>query len=306
MKSFAVDLDALLTVAAAILDSSGVLLGANAGFLRLLPGEGEPSIGDNVARFFIQPAFAALVAAADSQSDGYRGLMTIGDYDGKTRTLRGRAWRAGPRIRVLAEYDIADLERSLDVLTELNQESSVTTQALARENIARKRREVMIVEASLTDPLTGVGNRRRLDQALANEISRSERTGDRLSALMADLDHFKRINDTYGHDVGDKVLAAFGELLREHVRATDIATRFGGEEFVVLFPHTGREHALDTAERIRAAFAARHLEPLQDPVTASFGAAELMAGERAESLLQRLDSALYRAKHAGRNRVVAG
>jgi two-component system cell cycle response regulator len=90
-----------------------------------------------------------------------------------------------------------------------------------------------------------------------------------LCALMADLDHFKRVNDTYGHEAGDKILAAVGDLLRRQTRATDIVARFGGEEFVVLMPHTYLENALGTAERIRAAVAACRVEPLPDPVTAT-------------------------------------
>ena len=112
---------------------------------------------------------------------------------------------------------------------------------------------------------------------------------------MADLDHFKRVNDTYGHEAGDKVLAAFSDLLRRCTRATDVVARFGGEEFVVLMPATDLAQASAIAERIRGEFAACRVEPLPDPVTASFGVAQLAAGEQGPALLRRADGALARA-----------
>jgi len=306
VKSFSVDLDALLTVAAAVLDADGVLLEANAGFLRLLPADRAQPVGTKVARFFIQPAFAKLVAAMDANAHaGHRGLLTIGDPDGRTRTLRGHVWRNAVGIRVFAEYDIVEMEALNDAMLAINRESSAAHHALAAANVAMKQREVRIVEASLTDTLTGVGNRRRLDQALAMELSRVERSGGTLGAIMADIDHFKAVNDGYGHGTGDKVLARFGELLRSQTRPTDIVARFGGEEFIVLMPHTGIAQAMVKAEQLRSALAAGPIEPLPAPLTSSFGVAELADGEQGESFLSRADAALYRAKAQGRNRVVA-
>lgn len=263
MKSFAADLDALLTVAAAVLDADGVLLEANAGFLRLLPAAIATPIGAKISRFFIQPNFAALRASMnDTPSAGYRGLLTIGDRNGTTRTLLGRTWRCDDGIQMLAEYDIVELERFADEMLDLNRESSLAQNALIRESVTMKQRERWILEASLTDALTGLGNRRRLDQALATEISRTRRAGGLLSALMLDIDHFKCINDTYGHSVGDTVLARVGALLRSHTRPTDIVTRFGGEEFVVLMPDAGLAQAAVKAELLRTMLAAEMMGPI--------------------------------------------
>ncbi|MEO8751161.1 MAG: GGDEF domain-containing protein [Casimicrobiaceae bacterium] len=305
MKSFAVDLDVLLSVAAAVLDASGVLLEANAGFLRLLPADCVQPLGSRIARYFIQPAFAVLVAAADSNDGpGYRGRMTIGDPNGRTRTLTGRAWRTDALIRVFAEYDIADLERLTDAMLELNRESSFAHHALASANLTLKQREEEIVEVSLSDELTGVGNRRKLDRALATEVRRVRAGGGSLSAIMIDLDHFKRINDEYGHGAGDLVLARVGALLRKHTRSSDIVTRFGGEEFIVLMPHTGLAQAAFKAEQLRTLLAREVVEPLTHAVTSSFGVAELTNDDDEASFLRRVDAALYRAKESGRNRVV--
>ena len=307
MPLFAPELEPLLAIAAAALDESGALIKANAGFLKLINAQRPQPIGADVARFFIQPDFAAFVRAhAGDDGEIHRGLLTMGDYTGRTRSLRGRVWRVDGRLRVLAEYDIEDLERLQDAVLQLNRDYASAQLDLAQANLKLQQREAEIVAISLTDPLTGVGNRRRLEQALALEVRRVERTGGKLCAAMGDLDHFKRVNDDYGHEAGDKVLAAFGDLLRRNTRSIDILTRFGGEEFVVLMPHTDLEQAVAVADRVRAALAGCHIEPLPDPVTASFGVAELAAGEQGDALLGRADGALYEAKRSGRNRVVAG
>ena len=301
MNTFPAELDSLLTVVAAVCDAEGVLLEGNTGFGRLLPPDFANPTGRRVGRFFIQPSFAALLAQLDSGD--YRGLITIGEYAGKTRTVLGHVWRSSFGIQVLAEFDIVELERLTDALLDLNRTGATTQHTLVRDNVALRHREVQIVEASLTDPLTGVGNRRKLDQALATEISRARRTGGTLSIAMADIDHFKEVNDRYGHGAGDTVLERFGAILIRVSRTTDIVARFGGEEFVVLMPHTNLDQAAAKAERLRIALAQEILEPLGQPVTASFGVAELIDGESAQALLSRVDKAMYEAKTSGRNRV---
>ena len=304
MKSFTIDIDTLQTVAAAILDANGVLLEANAGFLRLLPATFTRPIGAEVARFFIQPAFAALSAAADSGAgDGYRGLLTIADHAGKTRTLHGRVWRSASTLRILAEYDIAALEALNDAMLDLNRESSVARRALSQANVSLTQRAEQSVEASLTDALTGVGNRRKLDQALQAEISRVRRNGGVLSAIMMDIDHFKRINDEYGHGAGDRVLVNLVTLLKSQFRLTDVVTRFGGDEFVVLMPYADLARATSKAEQLRSLLAGQIMEPLENTVTASFGVAQLSGEDEPKSFLARIDTALYQAKADGRNRV---
>ena len=135
-KVLAAELDELLAVVACVVDGDATLLAANAGFRRLLPAARPAAIGTRVAHFFIQPSFDSLRAAADARADGYRGLMTLGDHAGRTRTLRGHAWRTAAGIGVLAEYDVAELERLADAMLDLNRESSVAQTSLARANIA--------------------------------------------------------------------------------------------------------------------------------------------------------------------------
>ncbi|WP_310057740.1 sensor domain-containing diguanylate cyclase [Lysobacter niastensis] len=173
-----------------------------------------------------------------------------------------------------------------------------------RTEQALRESEAAVRALSMTDPLTGLANRRRLDEALRSEIHRVQRYGGRLSAVITDLDHFKRVNDEHGHQVGDSLLNEFAHLIRAHCRETDLVARFGGEEFVILMPEVGVAEALACAERMRSALAQQIIPPLTQPVTASFGAAELVPGESEGSLLRRADKALYRGKAAGRNCVV--
>lgn len=305
MKLFAVDVELLTSVAAGILDAHGVLLAANPGLLRLFPETAVSPVGAPATSFFVQPSFASLLSQMERCGpDGYRGLLTVGDAATQTRTLAGRVWRTTTDIRLLAEHDIAALERHNDAMLGLTHESVVTQYATAQANVVLKQRGAQSAEESLTDTLTGVGNRRKLDQALSSELSRVRRNGSALSVIMTDIDHFKRINDEFGHGAGDAVLARFGSLLKAETRPTDIVARFGGEEFVVLMPHTTLAQAASKAERFRCALEQERIAPLTRPLTASFGVVEYANAEDTESFLRRVDNALYQAKEGGRNRVV--
>ncbi|MFO0611629.1 MAG: diguanylate cyclase [Polyangiaceae bacterium] len=162
------------------------------------------------------------------------------------------------------------------------------------------------------DPLTGIANRRAFVQAMSAEISRSRRYDHPVSILLLDVDHFKSVNDLHGHIVGDHVLALVGASLSQALRRTDVAGRWGGEEFAVLLPHTDATGAETVAERLREAVAgsARTIPgpagsvAAQIPITVSVGVACLEPNESWETLLGRADHAMYRAKRLGRNRVV--
>jgi diguanylate cyclase (GGDEF)-like protein len=156
---------------------------------------------------------------------------------------------------------------------------------------------------AFSDMLTGLPNRRMGYQLLQSQIALAGRSGRSLSVCLWDIDHFKRINDTYGHDVGDQVLRAISAQLSAHLRLSDTLIRWGGEEFVVVLPETSLAAALLVAERMRVAVAGMHLA---DGVraTASFGVSCYDGVEMLEQLLQRADQALYAAKSAGRNRVM--
>ncbi|WP_377288361.1 PleD family two-component system response regulator [Rhizobium sp. SG2393] len=166
------------------------------------------------------------------------------------------------------------------------------------------------IELAVTDGLTGLHNRRYLDNHLKLLIDRAVARGRELSLCITDIDRFKSVNDTYGHDVGDAVIREFARRIRSTVRGADLACRYGGEEFVVVMPDTTRETAESVAERLR--FIVESI-PFTIPggegplsITASLGIASLVPGEDTpETLVRRADRALYEAKNSGRNRVVA-
>ncbi len=160
-------------------------------------------------------------------------------------------------------------------------------------------------EDAATDPLTGVLNRKLLSIFVENAIQHRARTGEPVTVASFDLDHFKRVNDTKGHDAGDRVLRNFADLLRRRCRRTDKIFRVGGEEFLVLLPGTDAENALRVAEALRSAVEANPLSPDHE-VTVSVGVATLQSGEGMDTWLKRSDESLYRAKASGRNRVETG
>src|SRR4051812_18373631 len=157
-----------------------------------------------------------------------------------------------------------------------------------------------------TDSLTGLPNRRGLDDTLKRLVAHANRTHTPVSLIAIDLDHFKEINDTCGHEKGDEVLAAFGVMLRTSLRGGDFAARAGGEEFVVVLPETDRSGAMHVAEHLRRATEALTVPLLSARVTASFGVATLPDDALdVDGLLRLADRALYAAKQRGRNRVEA-
>ncbi|HQY75426.1 MAG TPA: diguanylate cyclase [Rhodoferax sp.] len=162
-------------------------------------------------------------------------------------------------------------------------------------------------EQAHRDPLTGLYNRRYLDTAMARELARCQREGQPLSVLMLDLDFFKRVNDQFGHAAGDEVLKGLATLLTQHTRSSDVACRFGGEEFLVLLPNMSLAAALDKAEQWRQAFAAQTVLWDGSPIrtTLSIGVATFPEhGQTQDALVRSADQALYQAKSAGRDRTV--
>jgi diguanylate cyclase (GGDEF)-like protein len=164
-----------------------------------------------------------------------------------------------------------------------------------------ERERAQFRQDALHDALTGLSNRRAFDEALARETAQAHRSGQPLSLVAFDLDHFKQVNDTHGHDLGDQVLVELAGLVRGLSRAGDLPARWGGEEFTWLLPGVDQATAPQLAERLRAAVAA-HPFP-GGPLTISLGTATLRSGEEGSSLFTRADTALYAAKRAGRNRV---
>lgn len=177
--------------------------------------------------------------------------------------------------------------------------------ARVRAALRTKRLQNMLIENACIDPLTGLPNRRALLERLDQEWARAKRRNGMLSFIMADIDHFKRINDTYGHDIGDKVLSEIGRAIFAYCRSSDLAARYGGEEFAIIVPDENAGHAALLAERCRSAVAEVSVLTRQVLIhpTASFGVADMLKSESIEDMIHAADLALYRSKESGRNLV---
>lgn len=162
---------------------------------------------------------------------------------------------------------------------------------------------------SMTDALTGIANRKRFDKTLEKEVEDAKESGETLCLILGDIDHFKKFNDTFGHQTGDQVLRLVAFSMRENVKGRDLAARYGGEEFAVILPQTKIEAAMIVANQMREAIMAKELVKKSTgeslgTITMSFGIAKYRPGEPLTDLIGRADAALYSAKNAGRNRAL--
>lgn len=198
----------------------------------------------------------------------------------------------------------AELRAARDALDYLNRELEARVEARTQE---LQRANLLLKELASIDSLTGASNRRHFLEQARIEISRAKRQGLPLSVIMLDIDFFKSINDRFGHEAGDKALAALAATIRATLRVGDIFARMGGEEFIVMLPGQGLPDVFQTAERLRLLIAQNVIPDCPDRVTISAGIAGLEnASEEIDDLLRRADQALYRAKNQGRNRVCVG
>lgn len=228
--------------------------------------------------------------------------------DGTILNIIGRVFadeRGEPTGFVTLYQDITREKTYEKELEARNAELIALQDELVQANNDLRANEARILELTRTDPLTGAANRRWLAQRLDEELARSARTGEPCSLILADMDHFKGINDRFGHMIGDEVLKSFVELARGVVRPYDLVARYGGEEFVLLLPNCGQEEAAEVAERLRGELEVARLVALTEAVTASFGVACAQLEESADILLRRADHALYAAKKGGRNQVIS-
>lgn len=255
--------------------------------------------------------FDLLVVSLSMQaSDGLRLCSQVRSLD-RTRHL--------PIIILVEPGDEARLLRGLDMGVNdylMRPVDRHELMARVKTQIKRKRHSDFLrtrlaesVEMSITDALTGLHNRRYLESHMKTLTTDSLRTGRALSMLIADIDHFKQVNDTYGHDIGDVVLKEFSVRLKRNTRGMDLACRLGGEEFVIIMPDTDIARAYQVGERLRATVAADNFSIGNGQsirVTASVGLATLERGDDTpETIFKRADNALYAAKRRGRNRVAA-
>jgi two-component system cell cycle response regulator len=272
--------------------------------------ETEPSLPAALLRLGSAPCDLLIVSLNLAGADGLRLCGQVRSLE-RTRHL--------PIIVIVQPGEEARLLRALDMGVNDYLSRPVDRNELlarVRTQVRRKRHSDNLrdrldesVELAVTDALTGLHNRRYMETHLAALAEQAGATGRPLSLVLVDIDNFKSINDTYGHDAGDRVLRQFASRFRRNTRSIDLACRIGGEEFVVVMPDSGLERACQMAERLRECIAAEPFQPDGETrltVTASVGVATLAQPQGSlDALFKRADQALYVAKRGGRNRVVA-
>ena len=248
----------------------------------------------------------SIIAATAAEATAARGsrivlpdgtVVASGDADGEGERLILPLTASGERF--------GTLELMGDSFSKEQRMNAASLAAHAVVALENARLHGMVERQALVDGLTGLANRRAAADALHVEAARAERLETPLSVVLADLDGFKDVNDEHGHAVGDAVLRAFAEVLRDTLRESDLAGRWGGEEFLLLLPGADEEGAAQLAERVRIGLAARRIPSVPGlRVTASFGVAEYAGEANTEQLVAAADDALYRAKRGGKDRVV--
>ncbi|MEC8443329.1 MAG: GGDEF domain-containing protein [Pseudomonadota bacterium] len=233
--------------------------------------------------FHHEPTNTTLATGRNSLHTAHYRLQTQQDYMGDLSFHRSTRFR---------EHELANIEGLMTALVYPMRNALRYHEALA---------------AAFRDPLTGAGNRVALDKTLTREIELAKRHDQPLSILMLDLDHFKKVNDEYGHSMGDKVLKDAVTAMTGCIRQTDMCFRYGGEEFLILLSSADQSGALRIAERVRMGIGQLQFEHRKGDlqVTASIGSATLQVSDTLEELISRADSALYMAKDQGRNRVIS-
>jgi two-component system cell cycle response regulator len=264
----------------------------------------------------------ALFRAATGGYDLVVLSSTLKDYDSLRVCSQLRALertRDLPILLLAESEDRARIVRGLDLgvndyllrPVDRNELMARVRSQLRRKRYADRLRDIMqaSLQMAVTDPLTGLHNRRYLESHLGGLIDTAADGDKPLALMILDIDHFKSVNDTFGHDVGDEVLKGFAERIKTVIRGVDVLCRLGGEEFIIVMPDTSLDIAGRVAERVRQAVGGA-LFPIdkgarQIPVTVSIGLAERRNGREADAMMKRADRALYRSKAAGRNRVSA-
>jgi diguanylate cyclase (GGDEF)-like protein/PAS domain S-box-containing protein len=237
-------------------------------------------------------------------------LLQASGTDAQTKAAIKRALEKKEPIRTtIKNYAKSGREYWLDVsiLPLRNQSGDVTHfAAIERDVTEQKELEHALEKLSRTDPLTGLLNRRSFEEISAKEYSRFERQGEKYSLLVLDVDHFKSINDSYGHNIGDLVLKMLADNCVANLRTHDVVARCGGEEFCVILPYTNRDTAVSIAEKLRREISSHALRVRDSEVavTVSIGISEVQASDKSHTeVLERADEAMYDAKRSGRDRI---
>jgi diguanylate cyclase (GGDEF)-like protein len=290
-------------IAIAILNRELQIRDCNQGLLRLLELPEKP-LGLKLGDFLLPESRLALGQALANPQQPLRLALRSGSTP--VRLLCCQLYVTAGEVILFGERAVETSEQTLHKISSLNEQMTNLLRDIQKKNRALNRANNSISQLMNTDSLTGLANRRCFMEQLPLALAEARRHRLPLTLVMADLDHFKQINDRYGHAGGDQVLTLFAGLLQEQGREGQLPARFGGEEFIILLPFTDLRGGILYAERVRSRLAATPIAGIPQTVTASFGVACLLPEESPESLLKRADDALYQAKGGGRNQVGGG
>ena len=288
------------TLFALLVASDGTILARNRAAARIFPASANTdAVGDYLVSQDAEHLQQRLAGSASASDGAFLLNLTQGQLDPVT-------WEVSLIRNGASAVLVGTQEQRHDVHFQDQVVSLTNDLALTIRNAAQKNRELQRANESIellvrTDSLTGLANRRMPEETLPRETSRAERLKEELSVIFADLDHFKQINDQFGHKVGDQVLASVGNFLKSQMRAYALASRFGGDEFVLLLPGTARVHAINVAVRMREKIVEMTVPDCPRQITISMGVACLESGETGAEMVARADVALYRAKQKGGN-----
>ncbi len=285
------------------LDLDKNILACNQGFVRLLGGPFEK--GQPLMDYLLPESSEALNQFPDP-GETRRLRLNFTARPSGVHTVTCRVYHAGEGYTVFGEKHLPFQSDVINQLAEVNNQLTNLSRELAQKNRALEKANATITRLMRTDPLTELANRRFFQERLSASLASAKRHETPLSLVMADLDHFKQINDTWGHAAGDTVLKGFADILQSACRIGDLTAPFGGEEFIAMLTHTDRKGAVQYAERVRRELEVHPFPEIERRVTASFGVSQLKVQEDAESVIKRADDALYRAKAHGRNQVAKG
>lgn len=298
----------LSSVVVARLTLDGELLDCNRGFSRLIgtrpdSAESPKKNRRTVDDLLINPSLHELRSLFRQAKPGllFEGIMTLGDPRTACISLVGAIWCDQSSFLLVGEHDLDQIELLTASILELNNDLDESRRKLARQNLALQRSHDRVQALSLTDTLTNVCNRRALNERTAEELERAERSRQAFGLIMVDIDLFKRVNDDYGHDIGDLVLQSTAQCLERAVRPYDFLARYGGEEFVVILPDSDLATTTDVAERLCRLVGENHIPAIDRAITISLGATIWRPNDTTASLFHRVDKAMYAAKAAGRN-----
>lgn len=294
------------TIVVLLLARDGTILARNPAGESIFASRAATNSGSKIWEYLVQSDEERLRGCLSDRAPYMHSfLLSLADAQQNPTTLEAGVVRCGQESLLVGTYEQRHDSKFQHEILKLTNDLSVMMRESVQKNRELKQANETIERLARTDGLTGLANRRTLDEVIRREIARAPRQEQPLSIIMGDLDRFKSINDQYGHQAGDQVLASAAAVFSQNSRPYDFAARYGGEEFILLLPGATMEDAMRIAERLRSEVEKVKVTACPREITISLGVATWILGEGPEALLARADGALYGAKNNGRNRVEA-